>query len=296
MNNLIIDCNNICHIVYHAIPKDLSTNDKSTSVIYGFLSKLLAIKKLHRDKRVLFTWDSRKSYRRKIYPEYKANRKDQDLTKEEKKEKEIMFKQFEDLRTIVLNQMGFRNIYRRTGFEADDLIAKLVLDSDDKVNVIVSTDEDLYQLLSKLVMRNGHYRESPLTYIFNPRKKLDYYHKNFVEDYGIDPQQWSLVKAIAGCKSDNILGVEGAGEKKAISFITGDLRKGKIFDRIQDADEMIESNLLLTDLPFSSGYALEDLPVKPDELDIKNFIHVFNGYGFESFLKRIDTWREAFNL
>ena len=56
-----------------------------------------------------------------LYPAYKAQRKVVDDP-----ERTEMFKTFDHTRDVVLPALGFKNNYLLDGFEADDIIAKLV--------------------------------------------------------------------------------------------------------------------------------------------------------------------------
>lgn len=286
---IIVDCNAVAYRVYWGMPQDLSFQGNDTSIIYGFLMQIRKLAEDFKSNQFLFVWDSPKSYRKMIYPQYKANRLSQ-LTDIQRENLKIAKDQFEELEFDVLPAMGFKNIYSVNGYEADDIIAYFTIRLPDNY-LIVSSDEDLYQLLYR--SRSVECR------IYNGRKvfTLD----DFVKGYGLnDPTDWIRVKAIAGCSTDNVQGVEGVGETKAIQYLRGTLPDGKVKKRIQESKDIIQRNLDLVCLPFVRGAK----PLIPsldypgdDELFAVDFMETFRNYGFASFLgDNFQKWRSAFAL
>jgi len=199
-------------------------------------------------KDICFCFDSASSLRKEIYPEYKSNRKaskeSPELTSEQLEELKLFQafrKQVSRLRKGYLPAIGFRNIFRAEGYEADDIIASLceTTPSEKKV-IIVSADHDLYQLLSGSVS------------IWQPRKGKLYTLQSFKNEFGILPNKWALVKAIAGCSSDTIPGVPRVGEKTAIRYLNKDLKEdSKAWRSIEEHKELWTSTYLpLTVIPF----------------------------------------------
>jgi hypothetical protein len=132
------------------------------------------------------------------------------------------------------------NIFKKEGLEADDLIS-LILDHEIKKTenaVIVSADKDLYQLLTDYV------------HIFNPITNYTLSEGGFRKLYGLGPDMWPMVKAIAGCSSDEIPGIEGIGEKTAILYCSGKLPPGKKLTTIIKEKKTWEGFLRLTQLPY----------------------------------------------
>ena len=82
---------------------------------------------------------------------------------------------------------------------------------------IVSTDNDLYQLLGYNV------------FIYNPSTKVKMTAKRFKLEYGISHKKWVIAKSIGGCNSDEVVGIKGAADpknnpnSKAIAYIKGEL-------------------------------------------------------------------------
>lgn len=280
--NLIIDSYYLCYKAFYSLPSNLSFKAQDTNIIYGFLSQVKKIVEQIRTDRIIFCFDSPKSYRRLVYPNYK-NRK---LDPEVKKRLVQAKPQFVELEEEVLPKMGFKNIFSQNGYESDDLIAEICWRSPDDY-VIVSSDEDLFQLLYQ-----GPVRE---TKIFNTKKFIDL--STFQGTTRLKPTDWVMVKAIAGCSTDTVEGIEGVGEVKAIQYIKGELPDGKIKKRIEsdEGKEIIHRNLNLVGLPHNGLKPLNEIQIVDDDLYSIEFMEVFRDYGFQSFLKSIDSWVQDFN-
>ena len=91
--NLIIDSNFICHRAKHAMKhSNLSYEHMKTEIIFNFLQQMLSFTRKFKPNVVVFTWDSRKSHRKKVDPDYKA-KDDIELTEEEKDFNHLSYKQ-----------------------------------------------------------------------------------------------------------------------------------------------------------------------------------------------------------
>lgn len=287
MARLIIDSNNIAHIAANAMPELTARNDP-VHVIYGFLLSLFSIQKTYYPEDIVFVWDSKRSFRKLVYPKYKGNRR-KDLTEDEKENLAVMFSQFTELRTKVLPELGFNNILMQPGFEGDDLIGHVVQNNPEDNWTIVSTDKDLYQLLTKNVL------------LVNPITKKGTSRGIFIKEYGINPEQWADVISIAGCSGDNVAGIERVGDKTAIKYIKGELPEShKTYKSIisEEGQAIIKRNLPLVKLPYSGPNKIKGELVEQVPLIKNNFRRVFERYDFDSFLSgvKFEQWIDAFDL
>ena len=277
---ILIDSNNLAYIAFFSLG-DLSEGEERTGTIFGFLNIVNRIAaKFGGD--MVFCFDSKKNFRKNKNREYKANRH-KDLTHEKKIELNQMHRQITALRKEVLPQMGFNNIRISPGYEADDIIAQYALKY--KKAVIVSTDKDLFQLLTKDVS------------IYDPRAKKVFTKRDFIKRYGITPKQWPRVKAIAGDPSDNIKGIKGVGEKTAIKFIKGKLKEESVAHKnITTNLELVLENKKLVRLPYL-GKQLKH-PYIENELTKERFIKTFDSLRFLYYLKdaQFKKWEENFEL
>lgn len=258
----------------------LTHNDIVTNSYYNILASIKSIyKKLSIDNCIIL-WDDSYSYRREIYPEYKMKKyiADDNIIKQ----KSIIDQEYENVQTV-LKEIGFAS-YKKLGLEADDLFALYCQQFTKNNKIYLATkDEDLYQCL---------YNNDII--IYDPKLKIQKTRQWFIKEYGIIPDKWSTVKALAGCQSDNIKGIEGIGEKTAIKWIRQELNKSsiaykKISDNLFDLRKF-NFNIKLVELPFKQIKLLD----KQTKFNIENFIYYCQLFGFKSFLKELDTWKEVF--
>jgi DNA polymerase-1 len=268
---------------------EMSHEQKKVGVIFGFIKQILALAQDFDVKNFVFCWDSRKSYRSLVYPEYKANRR-VDKTEEQLKELEDAYRQFDDIRTLVLPMMGFKNIFHQGGYEADDLIAWVVQRFPES-QMIVTGDDDLLQLL--------WYDK------FNPI--LFYNYRGITDEaifsshwFGLPPRKWASVKAIAGCSGDNVKGIEGVGELTAARYVAGVLKDGAAKQKIESDDgrAIFKRNFGLVALPFSGLKPINIPELCEDELMLEKFKSLFGQYGFRSLLKDeyVEKWSKPFGF
>lgn len=269
MKKVLIDSNYLCHKAKNTMGT-LSYNGQPTGIIFGFIKQLITIAKTTGSKDFLFFWDSRKSERKKIYPDYKAKRRPE-LTDWEKEDWEIAFKQFIQLRKRILPRIGFKNNHLQSGYEADDLMAKYVMDNQTNELILATADADLLQLLD--------YAD-----FLNLSKNKLITRQLFRLEYGIEPKQYGEVKQIAGCNSDNVAGIQGVGEKTAIKYLRNELPKThKTYQKIKEGKEIITRNACLVILPFKGTKKIEE---KQDNFKITEFIDVCRELGMESLLTK----------
>lgn len=288
---LIIDSSALGHAARFSTG-GLMHGNKKTGVIFGFCKQILRISELFQTANIIFCWDGQDYLRKQIYPEYKHNRNKQQMTERERIEMEQAFIQFDLLHREVLPSFGFRNNFKIRGYEADDIIAYIVQEYDASFTV-VSSDQDLYQLLDFCNM-------------YLNKKQQVYTKDDFKEEYGIEPNLWSEVKAIAGCSTDAVPGLEGVGEKSVAQYFSGQLKMtstkyAKIKDAINESKfdpdkSIVVRNRKLVELPMK-GFPGVDL-VSDIKIDISQFRNICTNFGFRSFLTGdiYDKWQNLFKL
>lgn len=281
---ICFDCHNLCHALKHKT-KGLSFRGSNTGIIYGFIRQILSLQEHLQGDSWLFAWDSsrKNSVRRKAYSKYKADREGK-LTKEEERLNRIALPQFYLLRDTILPALGFRNVLKFEGFEADDILAYAALREEFRPCVIVSRDQDLYQTLR------------PDVHIYKTVESRFYTLQDFYEEWGLEPEDWAAIKAIAGCKSDNIQGVESVAEITATKYWLNKLPKNsKLKQKITKHKDRIVRNLSLTCLPHADfkGFPIYDGCVN---VGVPAFASLMEKYGMNSLLSAasIERWRKAF--
>ena len=291
---LILDCNFLAHRAKFAMKNvELSYERQKTEVIFNFMQQIYQLAITFRPRVWAFIWDSKKNFRKKIYPEYKAGRAKSEKTPEDIALDKVAYPQFTRLRTEVLPGLGFKNIFVQFGYEGDDVIASVVMGYNKKFGgaTMVASDEDLFQLLSYANM-------------YNPITKVTTTAKSFTEKWGITPKEWGRVKAIAGCgggknqSGDNVNGIEGVGNKTAAKYINETLKETtKAYKEIKsdEGQKIIERNEPVVVLPFK-GTAEFELVKHP--LYSQDFLAMWDKLGFQLYNKPdvFKGWVKEFRL
>jgi 5'-3' exonuclease len=238
---LILDSNYLAHRAKH-IFGELSDKGSATGVVYGFLKDILILRERFDTDRFIFCWDYGYNLRYKVYPKYKQNRKPKDYNKDEQEFEDAFQLQVNQLREIYLDTIGYKNIFYQEGYESDDVMAMVcqTLVPDLEEGIIVTADKDLLQLIRKNIKW------------YNPRTKELMSRVKFTKTYGISPRKWAKVKAIAGCTSDNVKGIEGVGDKTALQYLKGNLKKTtKAYKNIKVGwKSVVLRNRPLVELPY----------------------------------------------
>jgi len=276
MKIALIDSLALTYSAKYAIPK-LYTNDEKTGIIYGFIRYILTLQKKFDFDQFLFCFDSRHSKRSNLYREYKMNRNNAPL-------RNMVYSQVRLLEKTILPQIGFNNLYKSDGLEADDIIASLcqTKNTNDEY-IIISRDQDLFQLLDKNISQYDYVSKKMIT------------ERSLYDQYGVTPDQWGMVKAIGGCKTDNVSGIPGVGVKTIAKYLNGDLKESsKAYQKIESNDELIERNKPLVILPFEGT---PEYGIVKDEIKFGELTKIFIKYNFQSMLinQSLNIWRESFN-
>lgn len=190
------------------------------------------------------------SYRKSIYPEYKANRKElvEKQTAEEKEQSRLFFNEYE--RTLeLLDTHKDIKVFRYKGVEADDIAAYICSRLHDygfDQAWLISSDRDWDLLVGEFVSR--------FSYVTRKEHTLDTW------DYPVTPEQYISYKVLMGDSGDNVIGVPGIGPKRAAALIEEygsaldihDLLplpgKQKFIQALNDSKDLIPLNYELMDL------------------------------------------------
>jgi DNA polymerase-1 len=200
---LLVDGDNLFKIGFHGV-KDLFTDGSHIGGVYHFINTLRRFLEEHNHDKVVVFWDgdSNSSIRKSLYPQYKANRR-QDMNEykyESYLQQKSRVKQY--LEEIFVRQVEMINN------EADDLIAHYCKVATDEDVIIFSADKDLTQLISERVTIY-----SPITKQYFKNGDMITINKVEIPHYNV-----LITKVFTGDKSDNIDGIEGLGEKTLLKF------------------------------------------------------------------------------
>ncbi len=259
---LFVDALNTFLRSYAAIPT-LDDNGNHIGGMSGFLKSVGAVIRDFKPSRVVIVFDGKggSQRRRKIYPQYKSNRKpptrlnrQYDMTTEQQ-ETENMKWQLVTL--IEMLECLPVTIFTLDNIEADDVIAYAseLITAQGGESIIYSTDKDFLQMVTET------------TKVYNPVKKKTFDVNTVIETYGVHPDNFVYYRALLGDKSDNIDGIRGAGEKTVLKLLpelvdnastidydfieqkyTDIKKKPKLIETILDNKDVLETNMQLMQL------------------------------------------------
>lgn len=288
MRVLIVDCYAVARAAqYVKSSMHMRYIDQPTNVIYGFIIKIISIAEIAQPDVIAFAWDSKHGIdgRLKAFPDYKKERikKKKTKTPEEIESDNFANQQIDLLRDEILRSLGFSNVYFKDGFEGDDIVASLVYSNPGNKFIILSSDNDFYQLLGDD------------THMILPGQVV-FTEKSLMKKWGVTPDEWAIVKCIAGCKGDEVPGVERVKEKTAIKFLHGKLKETtKAYQKIMESEELIKRNFDLVVLPLDGT---PEIIVKKDKtFKAKNYMDVMKRFGFMSLMtdERLKRWLRVMN-
>ena len=277
---LLVDGSSYLYRAYHAMPDLRNKDNEPTGVIYGVINMLKNIHRRYPSDYSVCIFDAKgKTFRNKIYSDYKANRPSMP---------EELANQIEPLK-IAIEALGWPIIIE-TGVEADDVIGTLATQANKKnIDVTISTgDKDLAQLVNcqtKLIntMTNEVLDESGV------EKK-----------FGVGPELIIDYLTIIGDKADNIPGVEKVGPKTALKWLGehGSLKEvinnannisGVVGDNLRSALEWLPTAYKLVTIKCDVDifFSWDKFQKKPQNKKI--LAEIYQKYNFSSWLKDLDS-------
>jgi len=197
----LVDASVYVFRAYHSMLPDMRDRDgNSTHAVFGFARFLGDLIERVRPTHMAVAFDqrSKESYRRRLFPAYKANRErpPEDLTQ-----------QFGRCRELCRHLGVAEFVYPE--YEADDIIGTLagMMRAGGERSAYITRDKDLAQLM----------RDGDLLWDFGARGQFGYH--DIERHYGVRPERFADYLALAGDESDNIPGVPGVGHRTAASLM-----------------------------------------------------------------------------
>ena len=282
----LIDGHALAYRMYYALTGYTSggptrwqtSKGEPTAGIYGFARELLRIYEQEKPDYLAVAFDTGKTFRDEIFPEYKATRA---------KMPDDLRPQIERIRQMV----DAFNIPRleMEGFEADDVLGSAARwGAAQGLGIkIITGDRDLLQLVD----------ERTIVYLAGDDQ-------NYITDedvigkLGVRPEQVVDYKAIVGDKSDNIPGVPGVGEKTAENLLAKYATLDNIYAHLDEVEPRWRTKLeagkesaymsrdlaaIRTDLPV----ALNLEQAKPDAFDPAKVESLFHELEFRSLVEKL---------
>jgi DNA polymerase-1 len=196
----VIDGSSYIFRAFFGVPLLNNSKGLATNAVFGFFKMIKNTISRYKPDELILIFDSKEdTFRKKLYPEYKANR--EEMPEELKVQMPYIQKLVEALRIHTIQVPGV---------EADDVIAsiKKLASGYGKKVTIISGDKDLMQLVDKE------------TIMIDTLKNKVYNEEGVLAKFGVPPKYLADVLAIMGDSSDNIPGVKGIGAKGAEKLVS----------------------------------------------------------------------------
>jgi len=237
MNNpvLLFDGNYLLTRAYYSGAWELSAGDELTGGCFAMLKAMHQAFDMFSPSAGILVWDGKRSPRRtELHPEYKKR----PISHENPEEYFAAFEYQKKLTMEAARMLGILSVLVEK--EADDVIYFLTKHFES--SIVVSEDKDMFQMINDNVS------------VYRPMKGEYMTRNKFKEEYGFDPTNYLLYRCIVGDSSDNIKGVEGAGEKTAQAYVRA-LCEGIVppasaktrLKKIVESPAVIERNMELMD-------------------------------------------------
>ena len=283
----LVDGSSYIFRAYHALPPLTRKKDGlPVGALAGFCNMLWKLLCDARDTAVgvvpthfavIFDYSS-ETFRKKIYPEYKANRPTPP---------DDLIPQFSLIRqaTRAFNLPCIE----KEGYEADDIIATYASEAtrSGAKTTIISSDKDLMQLVNQQVGMYDGMKDRPIGI------------KEVIEKWGVPPEKMIDLQSLTGDSTDNVPGVPGIGPKTAAQLLdefgdldtllahAGDIKQQKRRENIIEfADQARLARQLVTlktDVPLETG--LDGLLLEPT--DGPRLIGFLKAMEFNSLTRRV---------
>lgn len=212
-----------------------TSDGRAVNGLFGFLRALFVMIKDVEPTHLAIAWDiTRDTFRRDLYPEYKATRSDSP---------EPLIEQYLLSQTI-FQTMGIPQYYS-SDYEADDYVGSIAKRFEEEISISIWTkDQDSLQLLSdqtdvwyitkkademydELGVDPDDFTSARGCFVYTPDALAHF--------YGLKPRQIIDLKSLEGDSSDNIPGVKRIGKKTAVSLL-------QTFDTTEAVFKALKSN------------------------------------------------------
>jgi len=282
----LIDGHALAYRTYYAITAGMSDRMQTrtgepTAGIFGFANVLMRLLEQERPEYLAVAFDTGKTFRNELYPEYKATRA---------KMPDDLRPQIERIRQMI-DTFHLPRL-EKEGVEADDVLGSIATQAVEQgLGVkIITGDRDLLQLVNDRII------------VSLPGSRLadakNYSAADVKEYLGVEPGQVVDYKALVGDTSDNIPGVPGIGPKTAVSLLETyttldnlyqhiDEIPGKAGEKLRTGKESAYMSRELARIKKDVGVRLVLEEARTDHLDIPAVENLFRELEFRTLIPRL---------
>lgn len=272
---LLIDGNSILNRAFHGLPLLTTKEGVFTNAVLGFINIMMKTVDEEKPEKILVAFDVKApTFRHKQFEGYKGTRKPM---ADELRSQVPLIKEVLDAMNITRVEMP--------GYEADDILGTMSrIGEKAGYEVTVFTgDRDLLQVATETIKVRIPKSGKGQTWV------EDYYSKDVVEKYGVDPITFIDMKGLMGDSSDNIPGVPKVGEKTASTLL---VTYGSMDGLYEHIDELKPSKTKENLIEFKDQAYLSknlatiklDVPMEISIEDV-NTPDMFNPNSYELFKK-----------
>jgi DNA polymerase-1 len=229
---VLVDGSSYLYRAFHAMPNLVNSKGEATGAVYGVVNMLRRLLRQYDTAHFVVVFDAPgKTFRDRLYSEYKANRPPMP---------EELRAQVEVIHTVI-RALGLP-LLSVPDVEADDVIGTLARagTTQGMETLIISGDKDLAQLVGPRVM------------MYDSMKDVLYDRDGVKEKFGVPPEGIVDFLALVGDTSDNIPGVPKVGPKTAARWLA---EHGSLDNLVEHSDSV-------------PGKAGENLRASLDQLDL----------------------------
>lgn len=309
---LIVDSMNT-FIRSFAMLQAMNPQGHHTGGLVGFLRSIGFLMRTIDPTRIICVFDGQasSSSRKNINPDYKANRNIKRITNWDlfdDKEDEYASMTMQMHRLVEYLQCLPITLISIDKVEADDTISYLAqkFGANNKKVTIVSSDKDFLQIVDDNIE------------VYSPIKKKTYNKQDILEEIGLIPNNYLIMKALLGDNSDNLTGVKGLGPKTLLKEFPGlvddpsfqlqdiyniceqKLQTKKIFAGIIYDWEKVKTNYELMNLldprlgDYEINHILERIKEPTPNLQAVTFLSMLESDQIEALNKNVEGWLEIF--
>ncbi len=276
---ILVDGSSYLFRAFHALPPLVSSKGQPTGAVKGVINMIRSLIKNYEDSNIAIVFDAKgKTFRSKIYKEYKATRPPMP---------DELRSQIEPIHQII-TAMGLPLLII-SDVEADDVIGTLSQQATEQgISTLISTgDKDLAQLVNdKVTLINTMTNEVLDT-------------ESVVTKFGVAPNRIIDYLALMGDKSDNIPGVPSVGPKTAVKWLqefgsmegiieNADAVGGKVGEKLRDNIDLLRLSYELATIKMDVELDVRISDLVAGEEDQQKLHEIFSEMEFKSWIKELE--------